>query len=72
LHEVPENPYPSYQRLSRYDEMGLIWLLRGRIVVALTVTTAAIQNPFGGTLTYYRLARPDRVRSCNQDRPERH
>ena len=32
LHPVPERPRPSYRRLSRYDETGLIWLLRGRAV----------------------------------------
>jgi hypothetical protein len=29
LHTPPERPHPSYSRLSRYDEIGLIWLLRG-------------------------------------------
>jgi hypothetical protein len=36
LHKPPEKPHPSYSRLSRYDEAGLIWLLCGREVVALT------------------------------------
>jgi hypothetical protein len=45
LHRPPEKPHPSYSRLSRYDETGLIWLLQGREVVALTEATAAIQNP---------------------------
>lgn len=36
LHEPPEKPHPSYRRLSRYDQTGLIWLLQGRPVVALT------------------------------------
>jgi hypothetical protein len=53
LHHVPDNPAPSYRRLSRYDETGLIWLLRGRPVVALTEATAAIENPTG-TVTVYR------------------
>jgi hypothetical protein len=44
LHTPPEQPHPSYQRLNRYDELGLIWLLCGRPVVALTATSAAIQN----------------------------
>jgi hypothetical protein len=35
LHPVPEQPAPSYRRLSRYDETGLIWLLRGRPVRCL-------------------------------------
>jgi hypothetical protein len=53
LHKPPENPHPSYQRLSRYDETGLIWLLQGREVIALTEETAAIRWP-GGSITIYR------------------
>src|SRR5262249_34320688 len=53
LSPAPDNPHPSYLRLSRYDETGLIWLLRGRPVVALTANTAAIENPTG-TITIYR------------------
>ena len=48
LHRPPEKPHPSYRRLSRYDETGLIWLLRGRPVVALSERTAAIQSPDRG------------------------
>jgi hypothetical protein len=51
LHQPPTPPHPSYSRLSRYDETGLIWLLQGRPVVALTETTAAIQ-------TYRRRNKP--------------
>jgi hypothetical protein len=36
LHEPPSNPHPSYSRLSRYDEPGVLWLLLGRPVVAIT------------------------------------
>jgi hypothetical protein len=54
LHEPPEQPHPSYQRLSRYDCTGLIWLLKGRPVVALMADTAAIENPATGTITVYR------------------
>ena len=43
LHPVPQKPTPNYQRLSRYDETGLIWLLEGREVIALTGDTAAIR-----------------------------
>jgi hypothetical protein len=50
--------HPSYSRLSRYDETGLIWLLQGRPVVALTETTAAIQNPSGAITTYRRHNKP--------------
>jgi hypothetical protein len=53
LHQPPENPHPSYRRLSRYDETGLIWLLEGREVVELTEETAAIRWP-GGSITTYR------------------
>jgi hypothetical protein len=53
LHEPPANPHPSYSRLSRYDETGLCWLLRGRVVVALTTTVAAVES-YGGPPTKYR------------------
>jgi hypothetical protein len=49
----PAKPYPSYSRLSRYDETGLIWLLQGREVVALTETTASIRGAVGN-ITIYR------------------
>jgi hypothetical protein len=55
LFPVPENPHPSFSRLSRYDHTGLIWLLAGRPVIALTESTAAIQNPSGcSSITVYR------------------
>jgi hypothetical protein len=57
LHPVPERPAASYRRLSRYDETGLIWLLRGRPVVALTETTAAIQGA-AAIMTYRKLNKP--------------
>jgi len=44
---VPEHAKPSFNRLFRYDETGLIWLLNGRRVVALTQDTAAIQTSDG-------------------------
>src|SRR5262249_19176405 len=53
LAAVPDKPFPNYRRLARYDETGMIWLLRGRPVVALTTDTAAIQSP-SSTLTMYR------------------
>ncbi len=53
LHQPPATPHWSYQRLSRYDETGLLWLLRGRRVLALTETTAAIQSS-GSSPTIYR------------------
>jgi hypothetical protein len=54
LFPVPANPHPSFSRLSRYDHTGLIWLLAGRPVIALTESTAAIQNPTGSTTVYRR------------------
>ena len=57
LHKPPAKPHPSYSRLSRYDCTGLLWLLQGRRVVALTADTAAIQNPSTGNVLTYRKAR---------------
>jgi hypothetical protein len=57
LHRPPAKPHPSYSRLSRYDATGLLWLLQGRRVVALTNNTAAIQNPATGNILTYRKAR---------------
>jgi hypothetical protein len=54
LHEVPTYPHPTYQRLSRYDCIGLIWLLRGSPVVALTEAAAAIKMTGTGTIVTYR------------------
>jgi hypothetical protein len=58
LDRPPEKPHPSYSRLSRYDETGLIWLLQGREVVALTDATAAIQSSTGAITTYRRFNKP--------------
>jgi hypothetical protein len=58
LDEVPANPHPTYQRLSRYDCTGLIWLLQGCPVVALTEATAAIKMPTGSITTYRRHNKP--------------
>jgi hypothetical protein len=55
LHQVPQQPAPTYQRLSRYDATGLIWLLRGDPVVALTKDEAAIQR--NGAVVVYRKDR---------------
>jgi hypothetical protein len=52
LHEPPARPHPSYSRLSRYDCIGLVWMLRGCPVVAMTTTSAAIRSPTGSILTY--------------------
>ena len=58
LHTPPENPHPSYRRLSRYDETGLIWLLQGCEVLALTAMTATIRRPSGSTTTYRKSNTP--------------
>jgi len=58
LHTPPERPHPSYSRLSRYDQTGLIWLLQGRPVVALTADTAAIENPTGSITVYRKHNKP--------------
>ena len=58
LHQPPTPPHPTYSQLSRYDETGLIWLLCGREVVALTEATAAIQSSTGAITTYRRHNKP--------------
>ena len=58
LHTSLAKPHPSYTRLRRYDETGLIWLLQGREVVALTEATAAIQNATGAITVYRRHNMP--------------
>jgi hypothetical protein len=58
LHEPPENPRPTYQRLFRYDCTDLLWLLQGREVVALTETTAAIRGATGAITVYRRHNKP--------------
>jgi hypothetical protein len=57
LHPVPEQPGPTYRRLSRRDCTGLIWFLHGRPVVAMTAAAATfIKTASGGTVTYYKRA----------------
>jgi hypothetical protein len=56
LHQVPKKPSPRYRRLARYDQAGLIWLLQGRIVLAITERSAAIHNPAGSITTYRKPA----------------
>jgi hypothetical protein len=57
LHTPPEKPAPNYRRLSRYDQTGLIWLLRGRRVVELTKDKAVIETATG-TVSYRRYNKP--------------
>jgi hypothetical protein len=56
LHKPLAKPHPSYSRLSRYDETGLIWLLCGREVIELTNVAASIRNPNGNVTVVYREA----------------
>jgi hypothetical protein len=58
LHQPPAKPHPTYSRLSRYDATGLLWLLDGRRVIALTADTAAIESPSGNILTYRKHRKP--------------
>ena len=58
LHPVPEQSAPNYDRLARLDDLGLIWLLRGRPIVELTSTEAVICCPSGATLKFYRRTKP--------------
>jgi hypothetical protein len=39
---------------ARLDQMGLLWLLNGRNLIALTAEMAAIETPTGGRQTYRR------------------
>jgi hypothetical protein len=58
LQTPPAKSHPSYSRLSRYDETGLIWLLQGREVVALTEATASIKGATGNITIYRRHNKP--------------
>jgi hypothetical protein len=58
LHTPPERPAASYQRLSCYDCTGLVWLLDGRSVIALTARTPAVQTASGGIITYRKHNKP--------------
>jgi hypothetical protein len=57
LHPIPERPAPAFRRLARYDSTGLIWLLQGRPVIALTASEAAIQSA-GAVIMYRKHNRP--------------
>jgi hypothetical protein len=57
LHPAPEQPAADCDRLARLDDMGLVWLLRGRPVVALTATEASFRCSSGAILTYRREGR---------------
>jgi hypothetical protein len=59
LPNPPSNPHPSYNRLSRYDDKGLVWLLEGnKSVVALSSNTAAVQHKTGAVTNYRKHNKP--------------
>jgi hypothetical protein len=58
LAPVPDRASPNFRRLSRYDLTGLIWLLRGRPVVAVTENSAAIQGSSGAVTIYRKNSKP--------------
>jgi hypothetical protein len=58
LHNPPKKPAPSYRRLSRYDQMGLLWFTLGRPIVELTATEAIIGCHSGASLKFYRRTEP--------------
>jgi hypothetical protein len=58
LHTPPEAPARAYSRMSRLDATGMIWLLNGRPVVAMTANEAAIQGHRG--VTMFRKTRTGR------------
>jgi len=45
LPPIPKQPAWDWHRLARIDQVGLVWLLRGRKVVALSVDQAVIATP---------------------------
>jgi hypothetical protein len=62
---VPENPDPSWRRLARIDQLGLVWLMHGRPVTAIAAGNATIATPAGGSVTFYRLPEtPPGSRNC--------
>ena len=58
LHPAPDQPAANYSPLARLDDLGLIWLLRGRPVITLTKTGAIIRCPSGASVTYRRRTEP--------------
>jgi hypothetical protein len=58
LPNPPSNPHPSYDRMARYDTKGLVWLLEGRTIVAMSSSTAAIQHKTGAITSYRKHNKP--------------
>jgi hypothetical protein len=57
LHPAPKQPAANCDRLARLDDIGVVWLLRGQPVVALTATEASYRCSSGAILTYRRERR---------------
>jgi hypothetical protein len=55
LHNPPPDPHASYSRLSRLDATGLVWVLDGRRVTALSSNVAAIETESGGVVKYRKV-----------------
>jgi len=51
-------PHPSYQRLSGYDDKGLVWVLEGKPVVAMSSSTAAVAHKTGAITSYRKHNKP--------------
>jgi hypothetical protein len=58
LHKPPPNPAPNYSRTARYDEAGLLWVLGGNSVTALSSETAVIRSATGNILKFRKHNRP--------------
>lgn len=64
LAPIPDPASLSFRRLSRVDRTGLVWLLKGRRVVALTKYSAAIEGPTGSVTVFRRIHR------ANEENPK--
>ena len=58
LAPVPEKVTVTYRRLSRVELTGLIWMLHGRPVLALTESSAAIQTAQSKSILTFRRQQP--------------
>jgi hypothetical protein len=51
---VPESPHPSWRRMARIDQLGLIWLMHSRPVTSITAESVTIATPSGGSVAFYK------------------
>jgi hypothetical protein len=58
------NPHPSWRRLARVDQLGLVWLTHGRPVTSITAESVTIATPRGGSVAFYRLRARQAARTC--------